>query len=87
MHSDFSEVGYEAVKVAPVIQLLKDDVQDNSNYIRRRRNHVNLSVVSIYVNSAMAILNYIRQIVATQQKQGRSQNRSLWHTGKGKVSD
>ena len=32
--------------------------------IRRRRSHVNRSVVSIHVNFAITILNYIKQIVA-----------------------
>ena len=35
--------GYEAVKAAPVIQLLKDDVQGKNNHIGGRRNHVNLN--------------------------------------------
>ena len=61
----FTGVWYEAVKAAPVIQLLKDDVQDNSNHIRRKHSHVNSSVVSIYVNFAITILNYFWQIVAT----------------------
>ena len=68
----FYWVGYEAVKAAPILQLLKDDVQDNSNHIRRRNSHVNRSVASIHVNFAITILNYIRQIVAIQRKQGRS---------------
>ena len=75
----FYRVGYEAVKAAPAIQLLKDDVQDNSDHIRKRHSHVNRSVVSIYVNFVITILNCIRQIVAKQRKQGRSQDRPLWH--------